>query len=499
MALTKLKQKWENFTPRSDYQQTIKDGACAILDENPSNQEDFKQFFEELIPTEILFSYNCLTNNVIYAHVRALVQHYGMTVERRPGLRIATALANAILENDELERVINSIESQEKSLSLAARKVHKPHSDYRNVKNEPSQYRKTATYDTSDNENSPKNEEMHKKSSTNIGSKLDSLAKHFSSKGLYNGLLGHSPSLDEAKLAYVTYCENKSFTENEKVELVTYTLIGPALTFWSNISKARQFQLIEDVFETLAEKFDTPTNQRQIDHMLQNITVKEYELKHKCTKVEALGYVYNEVDRLNALGSKSKRGDIFKAEQLLHIVNNLVWAQDAKKKALSENLSFSQIYSEQSSAALLWEESQRKLGINPSSQEDSIFRKNASASVYFGVKYAVPKFKRRENRKFSGNRDLSNLKCFRCNKRGHIAARCTEPRRLTMQDAIKSRLRNAGDKPEREALKIFLEMAQEIDTQEEEEDNKKDEEDAEEIIEEFFASIHSDFPPPSDV
>ena len=468
-----------------------------MLNENPDNHEDFKQFFEELIPLEILFSFNCLTNNVLFAHIRSLVQHYGVSVERRPGLRIDTAIANAILENEQLNHVLNIIENQEKSISQASRRTLMELNKPPNKENK-SIYRESFTSDTCNSAPGSEKDLGHKKSPNNIGSKLDSLSKHFSSKGLYNGLLGHSPSLEEAKNSYIIYCENKSFSEDEKIELVTYILTGPALTFWSKLQREKQFLLIDEVFNELSEIFDTPTTQRQIDHMLQNITIKEYELKHKCTKVEALGYAYNEVDRLNAQGSKSKRGDIFKAEQLLHIVDNLIWAQDTKKKALSENLSFSQIYSELSSAALLWEESQRKLGINPSSQEDSIFSKNSSKNIYFGERYAVPKFKRKTNRKQSGNRDLSNITCFRCNKRGHIAARCTEPKRLSMQDAIKSRFRNTGAKPEREALKIFLEMAHDIDAQEELEKEQSDEENAEEIIEEFFASLSSDFPPPSD-
>ena len=109
-----------NFNPRSSYQQIIKD-TVPILDEDPSNLEDFKQIFEELNRIEILLSYNCLTDYILFTLMRALIQHYGIIVERRSGLRIATAVASADLENDELRNEIHYIESHEISLFFSAR------------------------------------------------------------------------------------------------------------------------------------------------------------------------------------------------------------------------------------------------------------------------------------------------------------------------------------------------------------------------------------------
>ena len=78
-----------------------------------------------MISIEILFAYNSLTNNILFAQIRALIQHYGIVVERRRGLRIATGVANTILEDDELTQVLSTIESHEKTISLAARKRSK--------------------------------------------------------------------------------------------------------------------------------------------------------------------------------------------------------------------------------------------------------------------------------------------------------------------------------------------------------------------------------------
>ena len=67
-----------------------------------------------------------------------------------------------------------------------------------------------------------------------------------------------------------------------------------------------------------------------------------------------------------------------------------------------------------------------------------------------------------------------------------------------MQDAIKSRLRHSNGRNEKEALKIFFEMIQEIDDQEAEDKSSAEEENADDIIEAFFANDNQDFPVPGD-
>ena len=142
----------------------------------------------------------------------------------------------------------------------------------KNVKNDLNEKADQSKYHTSgllgalDDESAPESDISSQKSHRNVGSKLNPLVKHFSSKGLYNGLLGHTPNLEGAKQASITCCENKAFTKDEKGELVSYMITGPALTFSSYISKEQHLYLIDDVFEKLSEKFDAPTSSRQIQY-----------------------------------------------------------------------------------------------------------------------------------------------------------------------------------------------------------------------------------------
>lgn len=82
---------------------------------------------------------------------------------------------------------------------------------------------------------------------------------------------------------------------------------------------------------------------------------------YKCTKVEATGHLYQETDKVNVQWFSTKTANLFKKDQVLNVVDNLEQPQDTKKRALSDYLTFSCIYSELSSAALLWEENKLKM------------------------------------------------------------------------------------------------------------------------------------------
>ena len=99
--ITVIKKKWENFRPRSDYQQTIQDCAMVILEDSPSEKEQFLLLFHELISLDILISTNCLTYTVMFYNIRSLLNHYQINIESGQGLRIATAVGNALLTGDE--------------------------------------------------------------------------------------------------------------------------------------------------------------------------------------------------------------------------------------------------------------------------------------------------------------------------------------------------------------------------------------------------------------
>jgi len=105
-----------------------------------------------------------------------------------------------------------------------------------------------------------------------------------------------------------------------------------------------------------------------------------------------LEHIYFEVDRLNSQIPRNKRGDTFKSEQLMSVVENRIWAQEGKKKLRQGIITFSQLYSEISASALIWEESTRKRGMDPdvtTDLQDGLRSKDlVAATLHYGARYA---------------------------------------------------------------------------------------------------------------
>jgi len=76
-------------------------------------------------------------------------------------------------------------------------------------------------------------------------------------------------------------------------------------------------RVISAVFAKLAEKFDTPAHQRQVEQIRQSLDLEKTRKMMECGRVKALGHIYFEVDRLNSQIPHNKRGDSFKSEQLI--------------------------------------------------------------------------------------------------------------------------------------------------------------------------------------
>lgn len=65
-----------------------------------------------------------------------------------------------------------------------------------------------------------------------------------------------------------------------------------------NIEDNQSYVELGSVFKELADRFDTPAHQRQIESLARSFTIKE-EKKLKCNCIAALDHFYNEIARLN--------------------------------------------------------------------------------------------------------------------------------------------------------------------------------------------------------
>lgn len=112
---TALKYKWTEFTPRYEIQALVKESTLLIIVDNPTYPDELKLQFEELIPTETLFYPESIKRHVMFALVRSLAAECGVQVQRRSGLRIAF-----LIFEDELQITsMNEMDSQERTTATA--------------------------------------------------------------------------------------------------------------------------------------------------------------------------------------------------------------------------------------------------------------------------------------------------------------------------------------------------------------------------------------------
>lgn len=232
--------------------------ALLIIAENPSDPHEFKPQFAEFLPPEALF----WAKNLIYVRPY-MISGYRI---RRPSWKTLWAAhftsdthvclrrrtTSHVCEGDRLSRKVNS------NRTICVPSAY-PKPDVRS-------FEQWAEARTSIISPATAEETTRNRVDTHIGAKVDSVSKHFSSKGLQTGILAQSRILNEVRKSSVTYCDNKDFSEIERVQLLIYVLKGPELNFSTTNVKDANMQNLNKAFNSLSRKFDTTAHQRQIVH-----------------------------------------------------------------------------------------------------------------------------------------------------------------------------------------------------------------------------------------
>lgn len=203
--------------------------------------------------------------------------------------------------------------------------------------------------------------------------------------------------------------------------------------------------------------------------------------KQTCSRIAALGVLYHEVARLNEQFPTGKRGDAFRTQTLMRIVEKYEWSRTAEEKVMQVAIKCDELYTHLSASLVIWENEVTRSGGDADTADDRRNSKRARTSfIGFGAQYAnpvsraksrpLPIFQKtpprggqdpassRSNKRWqtSGSAKTGNgplrfrtnnefeTRCFKCGRTGHWRAQCTYNDGQSMISAARSRIRDIG-------------------------------------------------------
>lgn len=192
-----LTEALEKLIGSSVEQHALIDAMKYINEQNFVSSIAVKETFLELLPPEALLHPSCMTASLLYMHLRSLLTMHGIIVERRQGLAVYQAVAAAMYACDNgMVNMVNPLISNWKHSKQTAAAPEAAQSTSSGVS--------AVNQDTE-----------------STWRRVDAAEKCFSEAHKYSGILGESPSLSEAKRAYLTYCDQKGFPRTDRVILVS--------------------------------------------------------------------------------------------------------------------------------------------------------------------------------------------------------------------------------------------------------------------------------------
>ena len=217
----------------------IKD-AMLSLRQSAAIDENFRYEFLELLPADYLLHSDFITHTVLFKNFRSLLDSVGFKVERNSGLMIAQAIANKMYSDPDLESAHHAI--------AVSRQFHKSFAQ---------------------SADDSKGSTITPAQPFNDADRLvDATAKHFVHRAQYSGVLADSPSFAEIRNTHLTYCNGKNIYQSNRVKLLHYALKGPVWTFWAEELRYDSYiTTIGAAFYKLTENFDTPSHQKQVEHI----------------------------------------------------------------------------------------------------------------------------------------------------------------------------------------------------------------------------------------
>lgn len=471
---------------RTDEQHSYVEGMRYILSTTFMSTDASREALLEMFPPDVLLLPSCLKFPLLFRFKRDVLQFVGIPVESRQGLYIPQAVAHALYSTDNVLKITgnryisdykHAADSAMKSTSVTA-----PMQDTSGV--------------------APDFESAWRR--------LDAANRRFSEAEKYSGILAESPNLSEARNGYLTYCSQKGFPREDRIKLVSCILKGPALNYWTlHIDGKPEFTELGSVFAKLESQFDTPAHQRQIESLALSLTMEDIRTKHNCSRIAALGNLYHEVSRLNQKFLKVKRGDEFRTQTLMKVVEKYEWSKTAEEDVMQDKIGYDALYTKLSGGVVIWENKVKRSGRDPDTTDDRRTSIGSSGTfVGYGAQYANPVAATRRPTKstasssarragygrqpptsasrrsstrgfgtfargFGGSArgrsvrfrtdNRIDTRCWKCGRLGHWRAECTFSDSNSMVSAARGRIRDIGGNPNEAAAQVLYELVTEED------------------------------------
>ena len=145
------------------------------------------------------------------------------------------------------------------------------------------------------------------------------------------------------------------------------------------------------------------------------------------------------VGRLNEQFPPEKRGETFKINTLMKVVERFVWSRNADEDVMQGKLKYQDLYTKLSAALVIWEDEVRRSGRDPEQVDDTRIAAMPGDFIGYSSKYvfankpaprqrilSFPNTAPRANFASRPRRDKSKIICFKCRKPGHYRSECKE-------------------------------------------------------------------------
>lgn len=438
-SIQTLKATLNSFEPATVAGKELKSVLSLYLNMEPQlPKEDVISGLQEALPVETLFNFDVISGpTILFKVLRDYMLHQEHTYIPYPHRReLSYGIANSFFENPE-----------DRDYALAClNHLRKPVLD--NVSHSPNQSVTTSHPNDRSEENARK--------------LAHSIAQRFKmNEDRFNGKAGED--IEEYFKTYETAILDYKIDNTSKFQYLHNLFDNEAKRFYrDNVYPVSH--TYEEAKRKMVMQYNNITTQNRMRQFLKNISLSSIMDKESCDITVALEKLRSTINKYTPLGPESHRSDATKVEYLYEAVVGHSWAASALTNCYSSTppWDFDRFCSALNAA---WLQEQRRVH----AQGETPTEINKSASIFWETQRSYGKMFNRYSKR-GMQRNMSNVRCWNCNERGHISSKCPKKKEMTKN------VNNAIRRNPKNAAKILFELCRDYDNEESKSDSSSESE-----------------------